>query len=65
VITKERYYIDKNIDLNGYIVYCAPMGVHIHIYVTMQGSVCQFVGLSLHCKCRDLIAKNSSGRWWQ
>jgi hypothetical protein len=51
VITKERYYIDKNIDLNGYISYCAPVGVHIpiRVYVTKQGSVCQFVSLSLRC----------------
>jgi len=65
VITKERNYVDKNIDLNGYLSFCAPVGVHINTYVVKQDSVFQLSASRYIAQCRDLIAKNNSGRWWQ
>lgn len=66
MITKERNYVDKNVDLNGYLSFCVPVGVHVHIYVIKRRTM--FVGFSASryiAHCRDLIAKNNSGSWWQ
>lgn len=66
MITKERNYVDKNVDLNGYLSFCAPVGVHVYIYVIKRRAV--FVSLSASryiAQCRYLIAKNNSEIWWQ